>query len=221
MKLKTLLLEIARDLNDAEPGHEHVTWEVEALTTWFNEALGNAFTLNPTKFAEVKVIKLTTGSDQWPCDCAILHRVLGQTDALGYTTRSLSQSDGDLDARWTKPSSCPPARGPFRLTDFTFNVGEDGYFTVRPPVPPNADVYMKVLCYVRPKVFSPGDDIPDDGTVAAAKQWVLYRALMRDDESQVSLAAAQVHIKTFFELLKIQYTQELALQLGATTKARK
>ena len=221
MKLKSLLLEIARDLNDAEPGHEFVTWGVEALTTWVNEAFANAFTLNPTKFAEVKVLKLAPGSDQWPCDCAILHRVLGQTDALGRVTRALTQSDSDLEARWRKPASCPPARVGFQLTGFTFDVGQDGYFTVIPPVPPSEDVYVKVLCYVRPGALSAGDDVPDDGTAAAAKQWVLYRALMRDDESQASMNAAQVHLKTFFELMKVQYTQELALQLGATTKGRR
>jgi hypothetical protein len=223
MKLSALLLDIARDLNDAEPGHEFTRWPQQSLARWFNEGRCNAFTLNPSQFSQVVVVKLQPGTEQQACNGGILHDILGQTDARGLITTPINRTDMSMSTRWTKTvNCCVTGASTTKLTGYTFTASENGLFSVEPPVPPGADVYVKVVCYTRPSDLSLTDDVDDSddcATTAAATQWALFRAMMRDDESIAAQNAAAVHRQMFFDLLNVRYTREREAQLDmADTK---
>jgi hypothetical protein len=226
MLLSQVLDDLAVDLNDAEEGHAFQTWTRGQLLAYLNEALCNAFSLNPSLFTTTVVIQLQAGGDQQPCDCTILHNIIGQTDAQG------NMLDGYLPRRsnaatyaWSKPGCPATSGGPFRLTGYNFDPLENGGFSVTPPVPPGAKVYVKARCATIPDAFTSADlDAPCCGSsesamdcrmITAAKQWVLFRAHMVDEQSLSSLNTAMIHLKLYFQLLNVQFSRQLGAQIGA------
>jgi hypothetical protein len=224
MLLSRYLLEIAHDLNDAEPGHEFSRWGQPQLLAWVNEAQCNAFTLRPDAFVHTVVMKLAPGSDQKPCDCTVIRRIVGQVDAQGNLLGGYLPKRSDVATyRWSKPGCPAPTSGPFRLTGYNQDPLENGLFRVVPPVPPGQDVYLKLTCTSLPAPLSMGDlDLSTDDCriITASKQWVLFRALMRDDTSTTNVQVAQVHAQLFFNLLDVQFTKAIAMQLGISSPAK-
>ncbi|RQH06626.1 DUF6682 family protein [Paraburkholderia dinghuensis] len=226
MRLSQVLDELARDLNDAEEGHPFQTWTRGQLLAYINEAQCNAFVLNSALFVRTVIMQLAPGREQQPCECSILQQIIGQTDAAGNLL------DGYLPRRsdaatysWTKPG-CPAPSGPFRLTGYNFDPLQGGAFAVTPPVPPNVKVYVKARCAVMPETLATSnldDDCcgPGNGSdsdcriITAAKQWVLFRALMVEEQSVSSVQTAMIHLKLYFALLNVQFSRQLAQQIGA------
>jgi hypothetical protein len=227
MLLSQVLDDLAVDLNDAEEGHAFQTWTRGQLLAYLNEALCNAFTLNPSLFSETIVIQLQAGSDQQPCDCTILHCIIGQTDAQGTLLGGyLPRRSNAATYAWSKPGCPAPAGGPFRLTGYNFDPLENGGFSVTPPVPPGVKVYVKARCSTLPEAFTSADldteccsgrggSDTDCRMVTAARQWVLFRAHMVDEQSLSSVNTAMIHLKLYFQLLNVQFSRQLAQQIGA------
>ncbi|MGF6599790.1 hypothetical protein P3T23_004524 [Paraburkholderia sp. GAS448] len=229
MRLIQVLDDLARDLNDAEAGHAFQTWTRGQLLSYLNEAQCNAFTLNPMLFTQTVVMQLAPGREQQPCHCTILHKIVGQTDAHGNLLGGYLPRRSDAATYgWTKPG-CPVAPGPFRLTGYNFDPLENGAFAVTPPVPPGQTVYVKAMCSVMPDALTcanPDDDCCAEGgnggdgkadcrIITAAKQWVLFRAHMVDEQSLSSVQTAMIHLKLYFSLLGVQFSRQLAQQIGA------
>jgi len=223
MTLDDLLDGLARDLNDAEQGHAFTTWAKQDLLRWFNEAQCLIFSLRQNLFTQKKVVKLNPGADQCVCECATIHQIYGQSDAAGNLIEDspLPRKSETVAWRWTKkPCRKSTAGGTqFRLQGYTFDPEEGGHFMVSPPVPPGEDVYIKIACAVAPEEYSlgkPNTPIKDCTITVAARQWVLFRAMFVDDESQSAFHAALEHKKTFYELLNLQVARERAYQIQDT-----
>jgi hypothetical protein len=220
MQLGTVLNDLARDLNDAEEGHEFATWSRAQLTGYLNEGLCHAFTTRPNDFVSTVVLKLDPGRVQAPCDCMILHQILGQCDGDGNLLGPpIPRRSDAVTFQWTKPG-CPPRRAPgggFRLSGYNADSKSTGLFTVTPAVPPNVDVYLLAECSNPPGALDAGSldtAMSDCRTLSAAKQWAIFRALMVENESANAVQVASVHLQVFFKLLDLQYTKEMAQQLG-------
>lgn len=212
MKLASLLNNIAEDLNDPDS----LTWSRGQLARWFNEGRCTAFALTPDAFADVKIYKLEPGTEQELCDCDVLHDVLGLTDASGSVTDPMARFSAKVASRWIK-KACQGR--PSGMRSFSFEPGAGSRFSVRPPVLPGEDVWVKVICYGRPDDLDENDEVADCAVTAAAFQWVLFRAFMMDSEVVASANTAQVHAKMFFELLKLKFDREKAMELASTNPA--
>lgn len=212
MKLATIIDGIAADLNDPDS----VTWTRGQLARWFNEGRCTAYVLSPGSFAQPKVYKLDPGTEQELCGCDTLHSVVGLTDAQGLIVNPMVQASPTVAAKWTKPAC---VRYPVGARSFSFDPDTGSRFSIRPPVLPGEDVYVQVVCYGKPEDFDEDSDVPDCAVTSAAVQWVLFRAFMVDSEVASSMATAQVHCKLFFDLLKLKYTRERAMQLATTPES--
>lgn len=221
MKLRQLIGAFRQDLNDENPaGTLPNRWTDEQLLRYFNEGLCQVFDLKPEEYVEPILMELDVGTVQKLCNCHTLTKILGQTDETGAIVRPIAKYDAGLVQRWNKPV-CVPAYSEFTLRGYTFSAADNGYFNVYPPVPPNEKVYIKALCSNPPDTFTMDDldtEVDDCLGVTAARQWVLYSALMMDDESDASINAARVHLELFFNILKVQMTQQQLEKAGATNK---
>ena len=222
MKLRELLAAIKSDLNDTNPaGTLQGRWSEEQLLRYFNEGLCHAFSLRPEDFIEQVLVPLEPGSVQKLCDCKHLHKILGQTDATGLVVKpieAVSEAVDAISSRWNKRKCTSTSSGEYVIKSYKLNPADNGFFTVTPAVPPNEEVFIKALCATPPEAYSLADvdkEVDDCQTVTAARQWVLYAALMVDDESEASLSAARIHLETFFSVLKVQKDAAQAFKMSA------
>lgn len=208
---------LARDLNDAEKAHEYARWTKVQLLDYLNEGLRVAAFFKPELFSQTKVIQLSPGTDQQAPDATFVTRVVAQTDEFGNMLYGqLPKRAPAAMFRWNK-AGCPP-KHPFKLRGYWIESDGSNEFSVTPPVPVDPPVYVKLRMLEEPDDLTPADydsEFLDSGTAPALRQWVLYRAMFIDDESQTASAAALHHLELFFNLLRIQFTRELVAKIGA------
>lgn len=224
MTLREYLGALSQDLNDLNPpGSLANRWSQSQLLRYLNEGLCHVFTLSPKSFLREMLVELEPGNLQKICADGILHKVLGQTDETGLVIKPLPERNEELMVRWAKKvcSSSRP-QDDFSLSGYTFNKGDAGYFTVYPAVPPNEQVFVKVLFMEKPKALSLSDLDSEINhgctTMNAARQWALYSALAVDDESAAAVNAAKGHIEVFFQLMKVQADQRLLQEFGVNQR---
>lgn len=208
---------VSESLNDAETDYDFNHWGKPFLLSLLNEAIVLISIYKPDEFIEAKIIKLAPGAYQNADCCKKVYKLYTQTDKWGNEIGPILMKVANKIAdMWTK-EACPPEKNPFRLTGYTIENDAGALFSVRPPVPANEDVYVKASCLTYPKAFTLADgneEIKFSSSLPAAVQWVLYRALMVDDNSQNSLTVAVQHLTTFFQLMKIQYTRDTVKEMG-------
>lgn len=223
MTLHEFLDSLSEDLNDLNPaGSLPRRWSQSQLLRYVNEGLSHVYSLAPNEFMQELLVKLEPGTLQRVCGDFVLHKILGQTDETGLVIRPLSEYVRELMTRWTK-KVCPVVdQGEFKLSGYTVDSADASYFQVYPAVPPNEDVFIKVLGSEPPKPLSTKDmdsELPYNSTiVAAVRHWALYSALMVDDESAAEVDAAKGHLEVFFQLLKLKISQYQLLVLGVSNK---
>lgn len=217
MLLSDFLLGVAQDLNDAEPGYEFSRWTKGQLLRYLNEAIALIALFKSDYFAAVKVIKLVPGEQQRACCCAQVTQIIGQSDEFGNLIGgALPQKAPAALFRWTK-KGCPQA-GDFKLNGYWMDPSDSRAFFVSPAVPPEQDIYLKINCIEEPPVYTEGQFTAEftlNKANAAAAQWVLFRAMMIDDESATTMQAAAAHLNLFFNLLQVQYRREMIQKIGA------
>lgn len=205
MKFKTLLAEIAGDLNDNEEGHVYTTWQESDVRAWIKEAIGLIFDNRPDLFLELRIIKIEPCTTrQTACDCEVVRRVIGQVTKSGRLIKQLRERSLDIQLQWVAPACRRRTGSPFSLDGYAIDsVGDSLY--IFPEVPPGIDVYVQVECAVRPdEDISDTTDIKSE-LIAAIKQWVLFRAKSIDAElAPAILQMATVHKTTFYEIVGIQ-----------------
>lgn len=219
MILRDLLTGFRKDLNDLAPaGALPARWTDDQLLRYFNEGMCHVFSLKPNEFIEPILVKLEVGNVQKLCDCKLLHKILGQTDETGAILKPLSKQNLDIVDRWKKRPCSTKSGQAFSLSGYTYSPSDNGHFMVYPAVPPNEEVYVMALCANQPDGYDLTDldaEVDDCQAVTAARQWVLFSALMVDDESEMAVAAAKIHLELFFQILGLQLTQAKLLELGA------
>ena len=221
MRLASHLQALASDLGDAEPGFEFARWSRADLLTYWNEAVGVIATLRPDLFSRPVKVKLEPGSLQdLSCCCAQVGKVIGQADAGGRMIGPVRVIDDAAASRWTKPSCLAGGKtrgGAPRVSSYSKDPHSNAIIFVNPPVPPGADAYLLVSCTTTPTPVTDPERMVSDvecGNVAAVRQWVLFRALYRDDEASTEYRKALTSLKLFFTLIQAKFRAELFYELG-------
>lgn len=209
-----LLIRTARDLNDYTdhiPNRQFQRWTRSQLLGYWNEALCVIFALSPSKFKCAKVSKLQPGINQVFPDCKRVLSIIGVSDKYGNVLYEIEQDKADKQLKWGgfRPRNCPTFTHTkdFKLTNYRIATDKDGSVFVKPAVPYGAELYIKYMCETPPKVYGE-NDLADDinssncSDITFGIHWVLFRALMVDEESQSSNALATQHLQLFFTLMK-------------------
>lgn len=200
MKLGDLLARIRIDINDRDKDR----FEDEILTDYVNEALEEIFQLSPSTFQKTIVAKLTEGDLQQPCCCDRLYSVDAITDAHGNKISEIRQSDGQATIAFGK-KNCVSSKPDSKPTSYTLEPGSDNKFTVEPPVKPGQDIYARLTCAIRPCEI--GFDLEAELPWHASQKYssiidyVVYRALGTEHESQTSRAISESRRRAFIENL--------------------
>lgn len=207
MNIKSLLYQVAVDLNDAAPGHEFTTWSEQQLRAYLEEAIQTAFTRRPDLFIQTRVVKVEPCSVvQDVCDCTKLRRVIGQTDENGRIIKLLRPRKRDDALLWTG-RTCHKSPKEFQLSHYTIDEASNKLW-LYPQVPAGLDVYVLLECVVMPEAIDDNTTIPPE-LVGAVVQWALYRAKMVDGEnSPTVVSVANAHKAAFWELLTAQAEQK-------------
>lgn len=212
--INDLLTRTARDLNDYTdnlPNKQFQRWTREQLLGYWNEALCVIYTLSPSKFKCAKVAKLQPGINQVLDGCERVLSVIGVSDKSGNVLYEIEQDKADKTLKWGgyRPRSCPTFQHTkdFKLSNYRIATDKDGSVFVKPAVPYGADIYLKFMCEVPPAMFENHDldaDIAQSNCsdMTFGIHWVLFRALMVDEESQSSVSLAGQHLQLFFSLMK-------------------
>lgn len=227
-----LLISTARDLNDYTdgiPNKQFQRWSQDQLLDYWNEALCVMYTLNPSKFKATRVEKLSPGINQVFEGCKRVLSIVGVSDKDGNVLYEVEQEKGDKKLSWGgfRPRHCATFKHSrdFKLTSYRIAAEKDGSVFVSPAIPYGVDVYMKYVCETPPAKFELHDlgaDVKQSNCadVALGVHWVLFRALMVDEESQSSNALATQHLNLFLKLIdaKVEVDKESNYNLTGVPK---
>lgn len=213
--LNDLLVRTARDLNDYTdnvPNRQFQRWTRSQLKSYWDEALCVMYSLNPSKFKCVKVAKLQPGINQVFEGCDKVLSIIGVSDKDGNVLYEIEQSSTDKKLKWGgfRPRKCPPTfkhTRDFKLDSYRIATDKDGSVFVSPPVPYGKEMYMKYMCQVPPEPVSENEDDVSGSScsdITFGIHWVLFRALMVDEESNSSTQLASQHLQLFFKLLEVK-----------------
>lgn len=223
---------VARDLNDYTdgiPAKQYQRWSQRQLLEYWNEAMCVMYTLNPSKFKKTRVAKLTPGINQEFKGCERVLSVVGVCDEEGHVLYEIEQDKGDKQLKWGgfRPRQCSTFQHSrdFKLTKYNIATDKDGSVFVKPAVPYGVDVYLKFVCETPPVKFEINDlgaDVEQSNCadVTLGVHWVLFRALMVDEESQSSNTLATQHLNLFLKLIeaKVEVDKESNYNLTGVPK---
>lgn len=200
MKLKDVLARIRIDINDRDKDR----FEDAILTDYVNEALEELFQLTPLLFAKTMVVKLTEGEIQQPCGCDKLLSVDALTDAHGNTVSELRATNTAATVAFGK-KNCATGSATDRPTSYNMLPNSENKFSVSPPLKPGADAWARVTCAIRPCEILPDleADVPwyVSQKYSSIIDYVVYRALGTEHESQTSRALSDARRRAFLENL--------------------
>lgn len=214
--INDLIVRAARDLNDYTdevPNKQFQRWTQEQLLGYWNEALCVMYTLNPSKFKYAKVAKLKPGINQVFDECKRVLTVIGVSDKDGNVLYEIEKDTDDKKLKWGgyRPRHCTTFthNRDFKLTSYRILTDKDGSVMVKPAVPYGMDVHLKFMCETPPREFEMNNlsaDVAQSNCidVTMGVHWVLFRALMVDEESQSSNSLASQHLNLFFKLLEVK-----------------
>ena len=207
MRVKRLTDTIADELNDNEPGYEHTHWPLPQLIEYITEAMELLASLKPELFAHTINFKLQPGALQRvPAEIAKLTDIPVNTDKHGNLGEPILPASYVLARYFNKPDCMPQLA---QVVSFKVDVNNPRVFYVSPPAPDYPPQYVQVLGQAHPPAIAGVDtDIEFSGGniaayVNAIKDWALYRAYMKDTESQGSLTRAAQHYKSFYQGINI------------------
>lgn len=217
--LNSLVVRAAQDLNDYVPNvpnRQFQRWSQEQLIDYWNEAFCVMYSLNPSKFRCPKVAKLKPGINQVFDECERVTSVIGVSDKDGNVLYEIEKDKADKKLKWGgfRPRNCPTFSHTkdYKIESYKILTEKDGSLIVKPPVPYGANVWLKFMCETPPETYGVSDldqDISSDSCadITIGIQWVLFRALMIDEESQSSTSNASNHLQLFFKLLDVRIEQ--------------
>lgn len=208
MLVKRLTDAIGDELNDIEPGYEHVRWPLPQLFEYIAESLEQIASLKPELFAVSEIVKLYPGAAQpIPSRFSKLLDVPANVNIDGSIGEPVLPANYILTRYFNKPN-CLSSTG--KVSSFSVDPNNPRVFIVNPPVLGYPPQYVQLLGQTRPQaIASVRDDIEFSGGDAAmyynaVKDWALYRAFMKDTESQSSLNRAIQHYRGFYQFLNVK-----------------
>jgi hypothetical protein len=212
-----LIVEVARLLNDAEPGFEHIRWTRADLLEYLNDAQRQVYLYRPELYARTELYPLASGSRQGPLPAGCqLQKVIGSTPGAG---RARKLDDGLLQA--FADTGCTPASGceDYRVSGYSYTPQDPMAFFVDPPVPDDGQAYtVALVCQQCPEPITLAQlddaDPRNDRLMTPARlhnaliEWMLYRAYSVDMESAQSFAKQQDHWQHFYAMLGVSEAKE-------------
>lgn len=209
MKVRDIIWEVSRDLNDQEYGYEYTTWPREQLRSYLYEALTQLAVMFRKFFIVRHVVHVKPGGLwQRACTCEQILRVVGEVTEDGeQLLRYLSNVTDDTRTVWPGAvERCPASlHGNYEMTGYSINNIDESMFKVYPEMPRGGpDHYVLVECFDSP------DGAPDDFNVpvrlvALVKQWMLMRAYTVDSENNPTVVqVADGHRQTYLKLLELE-----------------
>lgn len=217
--LNELLLNYARDLRDAEPGHEFTQFPRENLIAWWNEGLCILHRLRPDLFTRSRDVDLKPGTRQEVGDSCTFKSVDANIGADGEDLTPIRQTSVTAIRQWGGKQSCLGAPGAaYRVTEYQFDKMQRDTFYVSPPVPAGVEAKVRVTCVEPPPTLTISDldeTAPTDcWQEALVRHYVLGQAYSLDSD-QVSLQLANWHISQWQSLFRGTLQGDMALQAGA------
>jgi hypothetical protein len=223
-----LIVEVARLLNDAEPGYEHIRWTRADLLEYLNDAQRQVYLVRPELYAQTDVFALVPGARQGPLpDGCQLQKIIGSAGDAG---RARKVDDGLLQA--FADTGCAPVSvcGDYRVRGYSFTPQDPQSFFVDPPVPEDGQPYtVALVCQQSPEAITLAQlddaDPRNDRLVTPARmhnaliEWMLYRAYSVDMESAQSFAKQQDHRQHFYAMLGVSEAKERVVAVSQAGRA--
>lgn len=217
MNYKDWFVDIADNLNDAEPTHEFTRYSVRAFIRAFNDAMCLIAKYRPDLFTEYRKVKLEPGKyqDARGC-CTNVLEILEQVDANGNIIKSIKGSRQTTERRkavWKKPS-CFVSAGPngFLVDNAWIDKNMNGRFTIDPPLPCGVDAWVLVKCVSVPCALTAKDLTADINAacehMVAAKHYILAWLLSGDRFANGASQKSREQYSLFFEILGVVQRQE-------------
>lgn len=199
MKVSGLLALLKDSLTDADS----VAWSQPTLVMYLNQALLALVSVRPDASEFTTILTLSAGSKQaLPADGLRLLSIFRNTNAagayVGPIVRHIERTSlDDLNASWMQEAPSEFCQ------EYWYDERAPRQFWTNPVIA-GARVEAS-LCRVPPTMTSPDDTLPvDDVFVPALREWILYLAWGRDDETSPTSARAADHRNTFFNLLGLK-----------------
>lgn len=205
----TLFRSVGYELNDLEPGNEHVRWTPAELATYLTEAISIVASLKPTLFYSYVPMQLAVGAVQtMPGMYAELVDIPYNLNADGTPGERIVAASFSVARALGRPSSPRTRDGQYVVRSFTVHPENDTFFYVDPAVPPVVPMpHVMLLVQLAPNVVTAAtDEVVMSNTVpelyqAALKDWMLYRAFAKDSESSDSFQKSQAHYNAFVKFV--------------------
>lgn len=223
-----LIVEVARLLNDAEPGYEHIRWTRVDLLEYLNDAQRQVYLYRPELYAQTDVFPLVPGARQGPLpDGCQLQKVIGSSGDAG---RARKVDDGLLQAFADTGCTLVSVCGDYRVRGYSFTPQDPRAFFVDPPVPDDSQTYtVALVCQQCPAAITLADlddaDPRNDLLVTPARmhnaliEWMLYRAYSVDMESAQSFAKRESHRQHFYAMLGVSEAKERVVAVSQAGRA--
>lgn len=217
-----LIQRASRILNDQEEGYSYTAWTATELLDHYNEAVCTAYNMRPDLFSKDETIDLQPGSKQkLPDGVGHLLSVDSNLDENGDLDEDtpLTMSAGDMVKGLRGKNTCATSEAcePFKIKGWRKSTTA-GTFFVEPPVPAGTSVSVDATVTCPPTTTKGGDiggdSAMDCGFDSALVDWILYRALSRDSESQFNFAAARRHQASFYDMINASYLADSRVQSG-------
>jgi hypothetical protein len=212
MLAKRLTDALGDELNDLEPGYEHIRWPLAFLYEYINEALEQIGSLKPELFAVSENFQLTPGAVQVvPNTLSMLMDIPFNINIDGSLGSAVVPANYTLLRYFSKPACASSGDG---VSSFRVDPKNPRVFYVNPPATTYPPQYVQLLGQAKAQiVVSASDEIEFPGGDSglyfnSIKDWALYRAFMRDTESQTSLQRADKHYRAFYQFLNVKVQME-------------
>lgn len=221
MTYEEWFLDIAENMNDAEPGHEFTRYTRKEMIRAFNDAMCLVAKYRSDLFTEYQKVKLTPGKyqDARGC-CTNILEILDQLDENGNVVRDIKNSRTNTERRktvWKKPSCLiqTPESG-YLVENAWIDANMNGRFTVDPPLPCDVDAWVLVKCVKMPSPlrYSLLNSSVNVSCIhmVAAKHYVLAWLLSGDRFANGANPQASEQYQLFFNILGVIQRQEDRLE---------
>lgn len=185
-------------LNDQYPGNEYVRWPKKLVQQALAEALGVIALFRPDLATSTVEVELQPGAIQKaPEGCSKITSVLGTVDPdTGVVMELAEEADYEL-SKWF-PGGCEAPGSAYKMASFTMNGSDNGIFIVHPPVQPGQSATVLVQC-----IGGCGESDVLCQFQAPVVEFMMYRLLGTEDDSQTSMQAARSHLSAFSNMLAL------------------
>lgn len=189
---------------------EHVRWPESELADYLTGAIAQLASLKPSLFNAFVDIQLGPGPNQSvPVQYTELIDILYNINPDGTVGQTITQASFTAARALGRPSCAIFYDGTYVVQSFTVHPNDDTFFDVDPPVPANRRPTVRALVRLAPNVIVSGTDAVIMANTTpetyreALKDWVLYRAFAKDQESSDSFQRSQAHYKAFMQFVGV------------------